>query len=307
VDAVHAIGITKAFDGTRALDGVDLDVAAEEVRGLLGPNGAGKTTLLRILLGLVHPDAGMVTLFGRKAPAGPCELVAGFVEEPSFYPYLSGRANLRLVARVSGYSTGRRQRLRIAAALLRAPRVLLLDEPTSGLDPAGIQDVRALLAELSRDGLAIVLSSHQISEVEDVCPSFTFLRHGRAVWSGSTGRLRAEAPAGQYVPSTSDDTRAAALAAEAPGIHVTSRTPALAFTAGPDCPASAPLLEPPIAFSKLCTAPAKRSVVADSREAGGAGDRDRQRGIGNRFVALPRRSRENELTVTVTTYCPSSA
>jgi ABC-2 type transport system ATP-binding protein len=239
--AVRASGLTKRFETTTAVDQADLTVAPGEIRGLLGPNGAGKTTLLRLLLGLLAPDAGEIELFGRPTfvfedgvPAG----VAGFVEEPAFYPYLSGRGNLEVLAgldrgiassqiddalervglggraadRVSGYSTGMRQRLGLAAALLRTPRLLLLDEPTSGLDPAGVNDVVALVGELARSGAAVLISSHRIDELEEVCSSFTVLRSGRVVWSGTAARLRAEAPAATYRLHTSDDERALTIA-----------------------------------------------------------------------------------------------
>ena len=249
--AVRASGVVKRFETTRALDGVDLVVTEGEVRGLLGPNGAGKTTLLRILFGLVEADAGEVELFDR--PLDPShsvalEGVAGFVEDPSFYPYLSGRVNLELLAeldgsghrakvdgvlrrvglagreddRVSGYSTGMKQRLGIAASLLREPRLLLLDEPTAGLDPGGVREVGALVRELAADGVAILLSSHQIDEVEDVCDSFTVLRRGRVVWDGTAPELRAQAPASAYRLSTSDDARALELAEDHPGIRATA-------------------------------------------------------------------------------------
>ena len=237
----------KRFDTTCALDRVDLEVGEGEVRGLLGPNGAGKTTLLRILFGLVAADGGSIELLGRAvdgrtsaAPAG----VAGFVEDPSFYPYLSGRANLELLAKLDGgeaheriddalnrvdlarrsgdrvgsYSTGMRQRLGIAAALLRSPRLLLLDEPTSGLDPAGTHAVVALVRELSREGVAVLLSSHQIGELERVCDAYTVLREGRVVWTGTAERLQAQAPASAYALATSDDTRALELADAALGV-----------------------------------------------------------------------------------------
>jgi ABC-2 type transport system ATP-binding protein len=245
--AVQAHGLVKRFETTCALDGVDLLVGEGEVHGLLGPNGAGKTTLLRLLFGLVAPDAGTIELFGRPVRGpGPLPLdgVAGFIEEPSFYPYLSGRANLELFAeldggqeagrvpeilervglgtrgddRVGGYSTGMRQRLGIGSALLRTPRLLLLDEPTSGLDPAGARDIRALVRDLCADGVAVLLSSHQIGEIEDVCDGFTVLRRGDVVWTGTAAELRAQAPGSAYSLATSDDGQAIALAAARPPV-----------------------------------------------------------------------------------------
>jgi ABC-2 type transport system ATP-binding protein len=250
VAAVRALRVVKRFEATCALDEVDLAVEPGEVRGLLGPNGAGKTTLLRILFGLLTPDSGSVQLFGRSPDSGSTWLdgVAGFVEAPSFYPYLTGRANLELVARldggvpgtridealervglerragdrVNGYSTGMKQRLGIAGALIRAPRLLLLDEPTAGLDPAGVRDMAGLLRELSGGGVAILVSSHQIAEVEEVCASFTFLRNGRVAWDGTAAQLRAQAPASGYALATSDDRLAAAIAQQHRGIEVTA-------------------------------------------------------------------------------------
>ena len=228
----------------------DLVVEEGEVRGLLGPNGAGKTTLLRLLFGLISPDDGEVELFGR--PLGASDMinldgVAGFVEEPTFYPYLPGRVNLELCAeldggvaggrveealeqvgladrggdRVSGYSTGMRQRLGIAAALLRSPRLLLLDEPTSGLDPAGARDMGRLVRRLAADGTAVLLSSHLIGDLENVCDSFTVLRLGRVVWNGSAAQLRDQAPGSAYRLATSDDARALEIAEQHPNVHAT--------------------------------------------------------------------------------------
>jgi ABC-2 type transport system ATP-binding protein len=251
VTALRASGIVKRFETVCALDGVDLVLEKGQVRGLLGPNGAGKTTLLRILFGLVRPDVGRVELFDRPLrwpESDALEGVAGFVEDPSFYPYLSGRVNLELLAeldgyapaatiddvlarvgladrgddRVNGYSTGMKQRLGIAASLLRAPRLLLLDEPTAGLDPAGVRDVGVLVRELAADGVSILLSSHQIDEVEGVCDSFTVLCRGRVVWDGTAEQLRQEAPASAYHLLTSDDARALELAVRHPGVLVAS-------------------------------------------------------------------------------------
>ena len=253
--AVRTSRLVRRFDATIAVAGVDLAIAPGEVRGLLGPNGAGKTTLLRMLLGLIRPDAGTIELFGRPIDttgAVPLDGVGGFVEDPAFYPYLSGRANLRLLARldgsvsgsggheiesaiddvlervglgqrggdrVGGYSTGMRQRLGIAASLLRAPRLLLLDEPTSGLDPAGARAVATLVRELATDGVAILLSSHQIGELERVCTSFTFMREGRVVWDGTAAELDAQAPLSAFELATSDDARALKLASEHEGVR----------------------------------------------------------------------------------------
>ncbi len=262
---IRASGLVKRFETTIAIDGVDLELREGEVRGLLGPNGAGKTTLLRMLFGLVAPDAGSIELLDR--PLGAIDSVslhgvAGFVEDPSFYPYLSGRANLEVLAdydgatggptiddvlervnladrggdRVSGYSTGMRQRLGIAAALLRSPRLLLLDEPTSGLDPAGTRAVGSLVRELSSEGVAVLLSSHLIAEVENVCDSFTVLRRGRMVWNGTAEQLRAQAPASDHALTTSDDDRAQQIAARQAGVRA-RRSPdgGLSITVDPGC------------------------------------------------------------------------
>jgi ABC-2 type transport system ATP-binding protein len=203
-----------------------------------------------MLFGLIRPDSGSVELLGQRLDhlgGDVLDAVGGFVEEPSFYPYLSGRSNLRLVAkldgagagadevedalrrvdlagraddRVSGYSTGMRQRLGLAAALLRRPRLLLLDEPTSGLDPAGTRAVATLVRELAGGGVAILLSSHQIGELEKVCDSYTMLRHGRVVWNGTAAELEAQAPRSAYALFTSDDAHALELASRIPAIRI---------------------------------------------------------------------------------------
>ncbi len=262
--ALRASGIVKRFETTCALDGVDLLQQEGQVRGLLGPNGAGKTTLLRILFGLIRPDTGAVELFDRTLDsyeADALEGVAGFVEDPSFYPYLSGRVNLELLAeldggeaapridellervglggrgddRVNGYSTGMKQRLGIAASLLREPRLLLLDEPTAGLDPVGVRDINGLFRELAAEGVSILLSSHQIEEVEEICDSFTILRRGRVVWDGTVEQLHAQAPASAYRMLTSDDARAMELAEQQHGVRAApSRRGGLALAVDQD-------------------------------------------------------------------------
>jgi ABC-2 type transport system ATP-binding protein len=249
MDAIRASGLVKRFETTIAVDDVELTLAAGQVRGLLGPNGAGKTTLLRMLFGLINPDSGAVELLGCPFDGLGGEAlsqVGGFVEEPTFYPYLSGRANLSLLARldagptaaavedalarvelqrrgedrVAGYSTGMRQRLGLAAALLRSPRLLLLDEPTSGLDPAGTRAVAALVRELAAEGVAVLLSSHQIGELERVCDAYTVMREGRVVWDGSAAELIAQAPASAYALATSDDEQALRIAENLVGVRL---------------------------------------------------------------------------------------
>ncbi len=247
--AVDARAIAKRFGELSALRDVSVTAHAGEIRGLLGPNGAGKTTLLRILLGLVRRDAGDIWLFGRELPPRAERVpdgVAAVFEHPGFYPYLSGTRNLSLLARmdgrpvedaararaiervglttaadrrVDGYSAGMRQRLGLAAALLRGPRLLLLDEPTSALDPAGARDVRELVRELAAAGVAIVISSHDLVEVEELCTSVTILRAGELVFSGSLEHLRARAGDDAHHLATSDDDTALAIARDCRGIR----------------------------------------------------------------------------------------
>ena len=217
---VETRGLVKTYGEIVAVDHVDLAVEPGDVYGYLGPNGAGKTTSLRMLLGLIRPSAGWARLFGRDPlieGARALDGVAGFVEGPRFYPYLSGRRNLQLLAdydepgsrarieevlelvelrdrakdKVGGYSHGMRQRLGIAAALLRAPRLLLLDEPTTGLDPAGMRDMRDLVRRLAAEKITIMLSSHLLGEVEELCNRVAIIRKGRIVYQGALGELMA--------------------------------------------------------------------------------------------------------------------
>jgi len=233
---VAARGLVKRYGEILAVDNVDLTVERGDVFGYLGPNGAGKTTSLRMLLGLIRPTAGSARLFGRDPlidGAKALHGVAGFVEGPRFYPYLSAHRNLRLLAdydddvprarieevlelvelrdrakdRVGGYSHGMRQRLGIAASLLRNPQLLLLDEPATGLDPAGMRDMRDLIRRLAGEGITVLLSSHLLAEVEELCNRVAIIRRGRIVYEGSLDELLATAATG-YVLRSSDPTRA---------------------------------------------------------------------------------------------------
>ena len=248
---VEARGLVKRYGEIAAVDGVDLTVRHGEIYGFLGPNGAGKTTTLRILLGLIRPDAGAVRLFGRDPQSELPEAldgVAGFVETPHFYGYLSGRKNLELLAafdggdahvridevlervelssrakdRVATYSQGMRQRLGIAVSLLRSPRLLILDEPTNGLDPGGIRDMRVLVSALSRQGITILLSSHLLAEVEELCDRLAVIRKGRIVYAGSIEELRARRASSRFRVRTSDIERAREIALRLPGVNEAS-------------------------------------------------------------------------------------
>jgi ABC-2 type transport system ATP-binding protein len=247
--AVDAVGVTKDFGSLRAVDDITVKVAAGEVYGVLGPNGAGKTTFLRMLFGLIRPDAGTLRVFGRTwAEDGITTLdgVAGFIESPRFYPYLTGRQNLAGLAlldaaagneridevldvvelgdragdKVGGYSYGMRQRLGVAASLLRDPRLLVLDEPANGLDPGGIRDMRALVKRLAGSGLTVLLSSHHMDEVEEICDNVTIMRRGTVAFHGTIDHLRSLAPEPGYALATTDDRRAVALAATLPSVEV---------------------------------------------------------------------------------------
>ncbi len=249
--AVDAVGVTKRYGDLAAVDGVSLRVAPGEVYGVLGPNGAGKTTFLRMLFGLIRPDAGSIALFGRDVHADgirSLDGVAGFIESPRFYPYLSGRQNLdglvrldggarpgrvdevleivdladRAEEKVGGYSFGMRQRLGVAASLVRDPRLLVLDEPANGLDPAGMRDMRALVRRLAAGGLTVLLSSHDMLEVEEICDNVTIMRTGSVVFHGPIAALRERAPEQGHRIHTADDAATFALAAHHPELTVTT-------------------------------------------------------------------------------------
>ena len=208
--------LTKTFGPRTAVDAVDLSVRRGEVYGFLGPNGAGKTTTLRMLLGLIRPTSGTATVHGL-APGDPAAVgrTGSLVEGPGFYPYLSGRENLRVLARYRGlgdrdvdrvlervdltergadrfkaYSLGMKQRLGVAAALLGEPDLLVLDEPTNGLDPAGMADMRALLVDVAAGGQTVLLSSHLLAEVQEICDLVGIIAAGRLLVESTVADLR---------------------------------------------------------------------------------------------------------------------
>src|SRR5882724_4839876 len=247
--AVRARRITKCFADVVALDGIDLDVAQGQIHGLVGPNGAGKTTLLGLLLGLAVADEGRLEILGTpvgRALAAP-DGVTGFVDGPGLYPALTARQNLAALAalrgrdartagiddvldqvgltdvaddRTHGFSLGMRQRLGLAAALLTKPRLLVLDEPSNGLDPAGKKHVHGVLTRLAADGTSVVLSSHNMDDLEALCSEATILATGRVVFSGPLSKLAAESRELDYRLRTSDAQAARDLAAETGGVRV---------------------------------------------------------------------------------------
>jgi ABC-type multidrug transport system ATPase subunit len=234
--------LTKRYGRVLAVNRVDLDVREGDRYGFLGPNGSGKTTVVRMLLGLVYATSGEIEVMGRPVPSRVAEVlphIGALVEGPSCYGHLSGRANLALIdasgkgsgfrnrrqriaealervglagvdnRAVKKYSLGMRQRLGLAAALLRTPRLLVLDEPTNGLDPQGIREIRDLLAELNQAGTTVFLSSHQLSEIEQLCTRVGIVDRGRLVLQEDLDALRA--PTGRVMVRTPDADRAAAL------------------------------------------------------------------------------------------------
>ncbi|MEI2766879.1 MAG: ABC transporter ATP-binding protein [Dermatophilaceae bacterium] len=222
--AVRTQGLTKRFGSQVAVDAVDLAVPRGAVYGFLGPNGSGKTTTIRMLLGLIRPTGGSARLLGYAVPGQATTVlhrVGSLVEGPAFHPYLSGRRNLvrldvadvradprtrrtrisdaldrvGLLAaadkRYRAYSLGMRQRLALAAALLQPRDLLVLDEPTNGLDPQGTREVRTLVHSLAGDGTTVLVSSHLLSEVEQMCSHVGVLREGRLVAQGSVADIAA--------------------------------------------------------------------------------------------------------------------
>ena len=239
--AIATHGLTKRFGDVAAVDNVDLAVPSGSVYGFLGPNGSGKTTTIRILLGLIEPSAGSWELLGRPMPGGAHDALArvgALIEGPAFYPWLSGRDNLarldaagpdgrrptraaridEALARVGlsaaaakkyrAYSLGMRQRLGLAAALLRPRDLLVLDEPTNGMDPQGTREIRHLVTELATDGATVFLSSHLLAEIEQICTHAGVMSQGQLLTQGTLADLRAAG--GSRLRVAVDDTAAAA-------------------------------------------------------------------------------------------------
>ena len=232
-----------------ALDGLDMQVDQGQVHGFLGPNGSGKSTTLKILLGLVRADGGWMRLFGRPVPQRLPEVsmrVGAIVESPAFFGNFSGRQTLALLAkaggvprsrvaaaleqvgmraravdRVKSYSLGMRQRLAVASALLKAPELLILDEPANGLDPAGIREMRDLLRGLAEQGTTVLISSHILAEIQQICDSVTIVSRGRRVAAGPVSEVLAVAhEGGEYRVRVAEHERAAGIIAET-GLPVT--------------------------------------------------------------------------------------
>ncbi|HEX7745961.1 MAG TPA: ATP-binding cassette domain-containing protein [Micromonosporaceae bacterium] len=214
--AVVVDGLTKRYGSRTVVDRLGFRIPRGSVAGLVGPNGAGKTTVLRMLLGLVRPDGGTATVNGVSIdePARYLPGVGALIESPAFYPGLSGRRNLTVYATLAGialeqvsvvldrldltaragdayqtYSLGMRQRLGIAAALLGQPRLVVLDEPTNGLDPAGIRDMRAIIRSINDDGRTVLVTSHLLNEIQQVCSWLIVVRDGRLGYQGEIGAV----------------------------------------------------------------------------------------------------------------------
>ncbi len=248
--AVETSGLTKRFGSQTVVDHVDLAVPAGAVYGFLGPNGSGKTTTLRLLLGLAAADGGSARVLSHDVPhhlARALPAVGTLVEGPAFYPFLSGAANLaRLDAadpttdprsrperveaalhrvglsaaagkKAKAYSLGMKQRLGIAGALLRPRQLMVLDEPTNGLDPQGTREVRTLVRSLADDGTTVLVSSHLLAEVEQICSHVGVMSRGRLVAQGPLAELRAAA--GLRVHITTPDPAAAAEVLAAAGLR----------------------------------------------------------------------------------------
>ncbi|WP_131746101.1 ATP-binding cassette domain-containing protein [Frankia sp. Cppng1_Ct_nod] len=246
--AIWSEGLTKQYGTRRSVDRINLHVPVGALSGFVGPNGAGKTTTLRMLLGLIRPTEGRGFVLGHRidAPARYLARVGAMIEGPTFHPGLTGRANLHLLARLrrlgpdrvaetldmvgltsraddrfTSYSLGMKQRLGIAAALLPGPELLVLDEPTNGLDPAGIREIRSLLKDLAATRMTVFVSSHLLSEVEQICDHLVMIRGGRLLFQGHvTELLAAEDPRLVLTPEHRGDVHRLAVLLRDHGLRV---------------------------------------------------------------------------------------
>ncbi|MCU1483498.1 MAG: type transport system ATP-binding protein [Actinomycetia bacterium] len=230
--ALATSGLTKRYGHRTAVDGLDLELPTGVVAGFVGPNGAGKTTTMAMLLGLVRPTSGTATVLGRPIdrPAAYLHDVGALIESPAFYPALTGVENLRVLATVGGhdadripallelvglggrgddryrgYSLGMKQRLGIAAAMLGDPKLLILDEPSNGLDPQGMREMRELIVRLSRADRTVLVSSHVLSELEQVCDWLVLIDTGRTLFQGPAREFLAGSDGLAIAPERIDD------------------------------------------------------------------------------------------------------
>jgi ABC-2 type transport system ATP-binding protein len=231
--ALSVTGLTKRYGTRTAVDDLDIELPTGVVAGFVGPNGAGKTTTMAMLLGLVRPTAGTGTVLGASIdePAAYLPRVGALIESPAFYPALTGVENLRVFATVGNqttdtipallhtvglegrgddryrsYSLGMKQRLGIAAALLGDPELLILDEPANGLDPQGVREMRSLIGDLAHTGRTVLVSSHDLSELEQVCDWLVLIDTGRSLYQGPTRALLDGVTGGlAVVPERSED------------------------------------------------------------------------------------------------------
>ncbi len=264
--AIETRGLRKTYRSVRGravgVEGLDLEVPVGGVHGFLGPNGSGKTTTIRMLLGLVRPDRGTARIFGHEVPRHLPEVVGrvgAIVESPKFFPAFSARRNLTLLADAIGaprarvdavledvslagrdrdryrtYSLGMKQRLAIAATLLKDPDLLIFDEPTNGLDPAGIREIRQTMRGLADQGKTVLVSSHILAEVEQIADTVSIVARGRLIASGSVGSLIGEGKRSVRVRVRPDDVAPATTALEAGGLVVRPEHGALVVDGVPD-------------------------------------------------------------------------
>jgi ABC-2 type transport system ATP-binding protein len=249
---LRTVGLSKRYGQRLALDRLSIEVHRGRVFGFLGPNGSGKTTTIALALGLIAPTAGHVELFGLDTRTHRTEAlrrVGTTLEGTSYFPHLSARDNLVIWSRVSGgvpldtidatldrvglterakdkvrnYSLGMKQRLAVAAAIMHEPEMVILDEPTNGLDPAGIREFRALVHELAAGGTTVFVSSHILSEVEQMCDDVAILKTGRLITQGPVATLLKAGVASSLLVRTTDDARAAQILGAAPWVNAVAR------------------------------------------------------------------------------------